>query len=236
VGKSFGIFATKPAPYWMGEESYFAPGRIFGSLGTLGLAPRPWFRQNDESWVRQMERWPQLGSFDAVHFSPRKWQPVVENAAFARQTRRDRYWGAKRVTQIGRDELRAAIAVGQYPPPAAERLFDVLWQRREKIARAYFTDVAPLDSFQLVGDRLCFSDLWVDAELGAAEAMSYAASETGRATTLVSGTPCVPLPPRRGYRVITLRVLRPGDRHFGPPVRVHLIEHASRRNILGIER
>jgi hypothetical protein len=236
VGKSFGIFATKPSPYWMGQESYFAPDRVLGSLVSLGLAPRQWYRSSEEGRVSRVERWPQLGDFDAEHFSPRRWQPVVANPAFVRQTKRDRYWGAKRVTQISRDELRAAISTGQYPPAVAERLFDILWRRREKIARAYFAEVAPLDGFRLVGDQLCFADLWVEAELGSAAAMSYEAREGRGATQQLHGTQCVPLAPRGGYRVITLRVLRPGERHFGPPVRVHLVEHASRRNIVGIER
>jgi hypothetical protein len=235
VGKSFGVFATKPISYWMGQESYFAGGRIFASLGTLGLMPRPWMRMNEATRVQTVERWPQLGFFDAEHFKPRRWQPVVANAAFARQTRRDRFWGAKRVVLFTPDELRAAIAVGRYPSAVAEHLFDVLWQRREKVARAYFADTAPLDSFRLDGDRLCFEDLGIRAGLGEPGTPLYDARERGKLLPFVS-VGCVQLGPAQGYRVIELRVRRPGERHLGPAVRVHLVAHTTRRNIVGIER
>jgi hypothetical protein len=238
VGKVFGVFATLPVPYWMGLESYFSADRIFASFATLGLVPRPWHRLDEATRARVVERWPQLGFFDAEHFSPRKWEPIVNNPAFVRQTRRDRYWGAKRVVQFTSDELRAAISAGDYPPEVAAHLYDVLWQRRAAIARAYFADVAALDGFRLDGDRLCFDDLWVEAGLGAPGAMAYQVRERGvsEAAKPLGGSRCALLSPRPGYRIIEVRALRPGDRHFGPPVRVHLVEGTTRRNIVGIER
>lgn len=234
VGKSFGVFATKPVSYWMGQESYFAPGRIFASLFTLGLLRRPWYGFGDEERARAVERWPQLGFFDGERFSPRAWQPVVPNAAFARQTRRDRYWGAKRVTQFSRDEIRAAVSAGQYPPDVAEHLIDVLWARRQKIARAWFADVAPLDGFRFDGERLCFDDLWLQAGLGGEAATRYEAREDG--APLVLDGRCARLVAARGYHVVALRAQRPGERHFGPTVRVHLVARPSGRHIVGIER
>jgi hypothetical protein len=219
----------------MGQESYFSLGRVLASLGTLGIV-RP-SRQGppEPPSIRVNERWPQLGFFDAEHFSPRSWQPVVLNPAFTRQTRRDRYWGAKRVVQFNRDEIRGAIAAGDYPPDVAEHLLDVLWKRREKIARAWFSEVAALDGFRLEGNRLCFEDLWLQAGLGGGTATAYEAREHDRVLPL-DLSHCVQLAPRLGYRVIELRVRRPGERHFGPAVQVHLIEHRSRTNIVGIER
>jgi hypothetical protein len=235
VGKSFGVFAAQPGDYWMGSEGYLTGRRIFASLGSLGIAPRPWYGIHESDRARLVQNWPQLGFFDGEHFWPRKWQPIASNAAFSRSTRRDRYWGAKRVALFSREELRGAVAAGHYPPDVAEHLVDVLWQRRAKIARAYFSDLTPLDHFRFDGERLCFDDLWITAGLGGDDATEYDAREKHR-TLPAAGTRCVRLDARGGYRVIELRVRRPGQRHFGAPVRVHLVERAARRNIVGVVR
>jgi hypothetical protein len=241
LGASFGRFAGKPSEYWMGHASYFTIESFFVSIVALGLWPRPW---EDHRLMRarahQMLEWPELGFFDNTHFNPRGWQPLAENPAFARQTRRDRYWGAKQIVAYAPEEVRAAISAGQYPPPVAEHLFEVLWRRRQKIAHAMFTDVAPLDHFQLRGEQLCFEDLWLTAGLGGAAETTYAARERSGNRSLPlaidAGARCVAVPPASGYRIVELRAHRPGERHFGPAVQVHLIERPGSRHIVGVER
>ncbi len=80
--------------------------------------------------------------FEAEHFDPKGWSPLWSSPAFSRATARDLYWGIKRVLAFSPDELRAAIRVGRYRPEVEQRLFEVLWQRREKLARAYLPGVA----------------------------------------------------------------------------------------------
>ncbi|HEY7958339.1 MAG TPA: hypothetical protein VII38_23730 [Polyangia bacterium] len=244
VGGSMGVFAADASPFWMGRESYFQPGRILGSFFSLGAMVRPWEGERVRAARdRLVSLYPELGFFDVAHFAPRDWHPILENPAFVRQTARDRYWGAKRVIAFRPDELKAAISAGRYRPVAAERLFQVLWGRRQKIAQAFLGESAPLDYFQLEGDRLCFDDLWLSSGLGGKEGTSYLArepEESQRALPISDGgrddLKCVALAPKDGYRIIELRVSRPGQRHFGRPVRVHLVEHAGRRHLIGIER
>ena len=241
LGASFGRFAAKPSEYWMGQAPYFTVGSFFMSLGALGLWPRPWEDQRlMNARAREMLESPEFGFFDDEHFDPRRWQPVSQNPAFARQTRRDRYWGAKQIVAYTPEEVRAAISAGQYRAPAAEHLFEVLWKRRQHIARELFSDVAPLDHFVLRGDQLCFEDLWLTAGLGGATDTSYAArvQSAGRSQTLPIDTAarCVTVPPAAGYRVVELRAHRPGERHFGPAVLVHLVERPGSRHIVGVER
>ena len=50
------------------------------------------------------------------------------------------------------------------------------------------------------------------------------------------GGACMTLPPGDGYRVITLDASRPGERHFGPTVAVHLSVRAGRPRIIGVAR
>jgi hypothetical protein len=227
VGGSFGARAATPIDYWMGYDTYLAPTRMFGSLLSFGLWRRPWEGEAVRvRRAREVARFPELGFFDAAAFEPRHWHPIFDNPAFQRATARDRYWGATRVVQIGASELRAAIAAGHYRRAAAERLFDILWRRRQAIARAYFGAPPALDYFRVERDRLCGDDLWLAAGLGGARGTAYQAD--GR--VLDGDARCTPV--GRGYRVVTLRVRRPGQRRFGPPVRVHLID----RRIVGVVR
>jgi hypothetical protein len=248
VGASFGTFAGKPAPYYMGLVSDFPVGEMLTSFFTLGLVPAHWAsvslkRARDVALVE----WPEFGMFDAEHFYPRQWAPVLPTAPFVRQTKRDRYWGAKQVARFTEAEVRAAIRAGRYRPVAAEHLFEVLWRRREKIARAFFSDVAPLDHFRLEDDRVCFEDLWITAGLGGGEATLYRARERSPfgvgapATFGRAGAPsrpggCARLAYADGYRVLELSAKRPWQHHFGPTVRVHLSEHNHVRHVIGVER
>jgi hypothetical protein len=229
VGGSFGSRAAEPMFYWMGQDTYFSLGRLVESLFSFGIVRRGW--EGDSVLQRRaklLAEYPELGWFDARDFDPRHWHPIFDNPAFERATARDRYWGAKRIFLIGEPELRAAIAEGRYRPAAADRLFDVLWKRREKILRAYFSDLPPLDDFRVERGRLCWDDLWIAAGLDGAGSADYDAD----GVTIARGDPRCVAVRGGGYRVIALRVRRNGQRHFSRPVRVHLID----RRIVGVER
>ncbi len=239
VGGAFGARAEEPISWWMGTDIYLAPSRILTSLLTVGLIKQPWDGDNVRvDRARLVAAYPELGNFDWEHFEPAHWHPVLDNPAFERQTRRDRYWGAKRVLAFNEEELRGAIRSGHYRPQAAERLFEVLWKRRERIARAYLAPVAALDFFRFEKGGMCFDDLWVVAGLGGENVTRYAVSGDGVIPPGESegGPQCVGLRVQDGYRVVELRVQRAGERHFGPPVRVHFVERGADRRIVGIER
>jgi hypothetical protein len=215
VGGSFGARAAEPMFYWMGTDTYFSPARIFGSLFSLGILNRGWEGEAvRQRRAQRLAQFPEIGWFDDVGFDPRRWAPVFDNPAFVRATARDRYWGAKRVVQLGAAELRAAIAEGRYRPEAAERLFEILWTRRDRIARVHLSEVAPLDYFRVEGGALCWDDLWIEAGL--------AADDGARRCTPVGS----------GYQVVPLRVKHAGERHWSREVRVHLTD----RRIVGVER
>jgi hypothetical protein len=243
VGGSFGTFSGRQAHYWMGDQSYFQPGRIIGSFLTAGFVPYRW---EDRGWQRRrralLEEYPEFGGYSAHHFDPRAWRPIVDIPAFVRQTRRDRYWGAKRIAAFSREELQAAVAAGGYRPQAANYLAETLWLRRVRIARDAFAETAALDHVAVVGERLCFVDLWVRAALGGGDATEYRARQDRRDLGWVrgaapDGSVCVSLPGSDdGYRVVTLAARRPGERHFGPGVDVHLAIHGGRARVIGLVR
>lgn len=236
IGGSFGNFAGVPAAYWSGSETWFDASLVVRSLLTLGLWPRVW---DDADYRARKDalrlKWPELGNFDYEHFVARKWEPAIENQAFIRMTERDRYWGAKRIAAFDGNELRAAIGAGRYRPEAAEWLFDILWRRREIIARDFYSRTAALDHFAIRGDgggrRLCFDDLWIEAGLGGDNATVYRSDPD-----LAVHDRCVGLPGGAGYRVVSLAARRPGERHFGPGVRVHVMLDGAKTRIIGVER
>jgi hypothetical protein len=239
VGASFGRFAAQPIEYWMGRAPYFQPGSVLASLATLGMISRPWEDVNLQRANAQSQiEWPQLGYYDAAGFNPRRWRPVADNPAFVRQTARDRYWGAKQVVAFDADEIRAAIRAGHFPPVVAEHLFDVLWKRRERIARQFFTEVAPLDHFTLNADQVCFEDLWINAGLGGEAGTSYQARERegSRSTPLTVRGRCAFLKSGDGYHIVELSARRPGQKGYGPRVEVHVTEREGARHIVGVRR
>jgi hypothetical protein len=235
VGGSFGNYAVGPLAVWMGSESYFNGWRVLGALFSFGAWTRPWARPEVAiARDKVLERWPELGWFDAEHFNPKRWSPLWRNPAFDRATARDRYWGTKRVLSISAEELRAAIAVGGYRPEVAERLFDILWQRREKIARAFLDQVAPLDDFRFEGTKLCFDDLM--ARYGFAPRAEYLVRGASSAEQGPPSGACVVPPVRDGLAIIELRVRRSGWKRPGPLVRVHVVTEGDSRRLIGIER
>jgi hypothetical protein len=234
VGGSFGQFAAIPSEVWMGDETYFMPGRIFLSLLTLGAIPRSWEGGARAARRKElMERYNELGYFDDRDFNPRSWHPILDNPAFVRQTTRDRYWGTKRVIAFTETEVRAAVALGHYAPATAERLFEILWSRRERIARTFLSDVAPLDYFRFAGAKLCFDDLWIDAGLGG-DAPRYQVKLDGRRREAVSER-CVDLAGASGYHVVELGARR-GSRPPAYVVNVHVVVDASGPRVIGVAR
>jgi hypothetical protein len=236
VGGAFGQFAAVPAEVWMGLETFFMPDRILVSLLSFGAMQRTF--DDDARHQRRrrlLEKYPELGYFDDADFDPKSWHPVLDNPAFVRMTARDRYWGAKRVIAFSQEEVRAAIALGHYAPATAERLFEVLWHRREKIARAFFADTAPLDYFRFDQDHLCFDDLWLAAGLGDQERTRYVAIVDGERREAGAGR-CVATSASPGYHVAELGAIRDRAGRRLPTVKVHYVAEQNRARVVGIER
>jgi hypothetical protein len=178
-----------------------------------------------------MKQYPQLGYFADKGFNPRAWHPVLDNPAFVRQTPRDRYWGAKRIAAFTAEEVRASVELGHYPKETEDHLFQILWDRREAILRAFFSDVAALDYFQVGNGRICFDDLWIDAGLG--EEPSYAANLDGKRALSVFDR-CVELH-SSGYHIVAFSVGGSASR-MRHTVQVHVVSDARGARVVGVRR
>jgi hypothetical protein len=74
----------------------------------------------------------------------------------------DGFWAAKQVMAFTEPEVRAMVKTADYTSEeGVNYLVKSLMQRREKIGRAYFQKVLPLDNFTVDGGRLRFEDLAV---------------------------------------------------------------------------
>ncbi|MEO8680646.1 MAG: hypothetical protein ABI665_16460 [Vicinamibacterales bacterium] len=98
------------------------------------------------SWVRiRYPRLPAIGRIEGDEFRPEIWKPTLPNAAFQKARPDDTFWAAERVMSFTDEAIRAAVATARFTDPAATQyLGDVLIKRRNRIGRAWLTDVNPI--------------------------------------------------------------------------------------------
>jgi hypothetical protein len=217
------------------------------SVATLGLWERPWERTARPALGG-------VGVLDAEHFDPDDWKGVTSWAPFLARDEYDMFWGTKIILRFTREHIRAAVAQGRYPDPAAAAYVEnALVGRQRKIGRTFLARVNPLDEFELrdgpSGPALCFSDLWrAHGFAGALEPARYEWAlfdhgarplGGGRADPGAGGRTCTggfaSASGTDGYTIVSLTTFR-GPRFF-KPVEVHLARDAAGRpRIVGIER
>ena len=133
---------------------------ITGRLLSLGFHESTW---------RKLERdpdLPQVGYFSADLWDPLEFKPMQPNTAFANSTEDDGYWAAKIITAFRDEHLVAIVASAGYRDAAsAAHILDVLKKRRDRIGRAFFDEIPPLEFFAKSGDRLLFRDLGAERDL-----------------------------------------------------------------------
>jgi hypothetical protein len=151
VGSTFGM--CNDYHEWDLSYEYFYEGppsrkRLF----TLGFGLSPW------QTVDYVE-YPSVGKFEGKAFEPRKWRPQTPTTAYMELRDDDAFWAARRVAAFTDDQIRAAVHVGQFSDPAAEKyLADVLIERREKIKSVYLTAVNPIVNPRLDAGGLTFEN------------------------------------------------------------------------------
>ncbi len=167
-------------------------GTMFKSFASAGIYERPWTGIEYPA-IRG------VGRFEAKHFDPGGWKPDYPNPAFERLTPQDGFWGAKIVMRFDDALIRAAVEAAEFSDPrATDYITAVLIERRERIGRRWFTQVNPLDRFELRaagGDvGLGFTDLAVQYGFEPARKYQVQIEVPGAAAqTLVLDSPEVPL-------------------------------------------
>ncbi len=140
---------------WEGNEtSSPGSGRSAATSLTLGLATPAWMKETvpgsaGSGRVRQHGlRSRALDDRDPI-------------PPFVNRLPDDAFWAARQVMAFTDDEIRAVVRTGQYSQPAEGWITATLIERRNRIGRAFFSRVLPLDHFRVAGGALVFDDLAV---------------------------------------------------------------------------
>ena len=200
-GSTLGSNGDEPMQKHIGHENTFDPEAMFLNLITLGL----WVKDWEKEWE---VKYPSVGWYEAKYFNPEDFKYINPNPAFELMTKRDGFWGAKIVMSFSDDQIRTAVAQGEYSNKEAEKyLADRIIQRRDIVGRYWFDRMNPVDKFRVnpAGQGkfvLCFEDLAVKHDLETAETTRYRYTHRrdGRdvfSTKTVDKTTCLPIPDQK---------------------------------------
>ena len=151
-GSTLGSGSDKPNSPRSGAY-HFSRRESAVQIASLGFVVPYWAKA-------RYPRFPSIGLFESEVFDPEKWLPEYPNPALLNRLPDDEFWAAKQVMHFTDEEIRAIVRTGRLSDPAAEDyLVRCLIERRDKIGRAYFRKVLPIDRFALRGGELVFEDL-----------------------------------------------------------------------------
>ena len=197
---------------------------------SLGLWVPRWAR-------RKYPGIPAVGHFESRTFDPERWVPEYPNPGFVNALPDDLFWGAKLVMAFSDAEIRAIVETAEYSDPrAANYIARTLIERRDKIGRAFFAKLLPLDKFEVRGGRLVFEDL--EVEHGFAGAREYRVrwmrfdNETGRQTPIAGAADFLVPESRPGEYLAAEITAEDRDK----PVTVYLRNRGGTLEVVGIDR
>ena len=163
-GDIMGSDSDSPKDPWRGHVYAFEFKPALAQFASLGLYVPRW----------ELAHYPDIaaiGNFDSKSFDPDNWHTNYPVSAFGLRTPGDNYWAAKKVMAFSDRAIRAIVETGQYSDPrAVDWAARCLIERRNKIGRAFFRDVLPLDNFKVQNGELVFEDLAVKYQFEAPRA------------------------------------------------------------------
>jgi hypothetical protein len=246
VGSTFGTGALAPREGDEGYEYLYEQGPFVKRLVTMGLFISPW-------QTVDYEEHPDIGKFEGRQFDPVKWRPRAPVAALRHVRNDDALWAALRVMAFSDEQIRAAVSVGDFTDPAAEKLLgDVLIQRRNRIGEVYFSAINPLSGFALTAaGGLIFENPAVRAGFAKVPEKGYEvrwfrfnnatgqSDSLGLPTTSIAGPfhPPAALPDVDGAFVrVSIRAIEAGHTAWKVPVEVYFRRSGGNWTLVGVER
>ncbi|MBT3182680.1 MAG: hypothetical protein HN337_09280 [Deltaproteobacteria bacterium] len=108
----------------------------------------------------------ELGITSVENYEPGGWGSTVQNVAFAYMTRLDAFWAARILARFSDDDMRAIVSTAGYENKRlSDEMTRVLIERRDKSVKYWFSQMSPLDDFDLLcasnGCDISFKDLSV---------------------------------------------------------------------------
>lgn len=184
---------------------------------------------------------PAVGRFESEMFDPEIWVPEYRNPAFKNRLPDDAFWAAKQVMAFTDEQIRALVKTGQYSDPRAEDwITKCLIERRDKIGKAFFSKVLPLDRFEVRDGRLRFEDLAVRNKLVASREYTLEWSQFNNETevsTPLPGANGLALPPEvlaAETGTYFLAAIDAGDKQKS--VTVFLRKESDAFKVVGVDR
>lgn len=157
---SLGAGTHEPKPPMFSYEHMLDYGEAAKAFFALGLWEKPW----QKKWQDAGEQTgpPAIGYFDNRFFDPATFKTQLPSRAFKNLTNADAFWAAKILMTFSDEDVRALVSAAQYSRKEdADRLTQTLIERRDLIGRHWFSQVNPLDEFDVSGGKLVFTDLSV---------------------------------------------------------------------------
>jgi hypothetical protein len=230
-GSTLGSGSDKVNSPRSGGEYLFGWKQAAVQFVTLGLAVPRWARAH-------FPELPAVGRFESAMFDPDHWVPEYPNPAFRNRLPDDEFWMARQIVALRDEQIRAIIATARYSDPrASEWIAKCLIERRDKIGRAAFAKVLPIDRFELEDGRLVWTDLAALYGLGRPLEIRIRWDLFDNQSERSE-----PIPEERSQRLPAM----PGDGYWmalidsperpDQNVRVYLRKRAGQTRIVGVER
>jgi hypothetical protein len=154
-GSTLGSASYGPNSPRSGFEYVFEWDPVVKNFASLGFHV-PW-------WAKA--KYPKLkavGVFESAVFDPERWIPEYPNPAFLNMLPDDAFWAAKQVMAFTDEQIHAIVRTGGYSDSrVVDYITKCLIERRDKIGKAYFRPVLPVDRFRIEKGALKFDDLGV---------------------------------------------------------------------------
>jgi hypothetical protein len=224
------------------------------ALPAFGFYVRPWLTI-DYPEIKG------IGRFESTRFIPEQWRPRVPNPGYVRSRPDDTYWATRKIMALSDELIRAAVKAGKYSDPRAEQfLADALIERRNKIGRAWLTNVNPVADPTLADDgTLTFRNPAVEYGFAPApsryvvtwfrfdnatgqstrlgESIATTTSAAAPADALVRVRPDTSLPGGRGVFVrADISAVQPGNPSWSAPVEAYFRRSAEGWRLVGFDR
>ncbi|HRK62705.1 MAG TPA: hypothetical protein PLY88_09210 [Candidatus Omnitrophota bacterium] len=162
-------------PPLFGHEYMFDFGETAKAFLTLGFWEKPWQKRWREAGEKSHSS-AAVGYFDNRDFKPAEYKIQLPYEVFKRVTRADGFWASKQIMAFSDEDIRTLVSAGKFSSKEdADYVSKTLIERRDLIAKYWFSQSAPLDDFKAQRGKLTFKDLAVQSQFEKAETRNYQA-------------------------------------------------------------
>lgn len=228
-GSTVGSASSGPNSPRSGGEYLFSTKEALKQFVTLGIWVPKWARAKYPDL-------PPVGRFESKVFDPVTWVPEYPNPAFTNALPTDSFWAAKQVMAFTDEQIRAIVKTAENSDPRAEEyIVAALIERRDKIGRAFFKQVLPLDRFAVKDGELVFEDL--EKKHGFIASREYKTqwfafdNQTEQKTPVPGASFRIPPVAENGYVAVEISSAQPKQ-----TVTVYLRKRGGQMQVVGIDR